>query len=313
MKMIIRNPGKLLMSGISVLIEKIGSLSFIMQSNQVPVFGFFFFPSISCVFRSQICLNFVLFLSAAGISLCIRTKCFHIFNVAKNLSSFSDGPSSDLYQKSVPFVGKSSIQENPSRIDGMRKEVDDVCCILESGPWGPSIENALSVLNEKPQPGLVIGVLRKLKDVNLAINYFRWTERKTDQAHCPEAYNSLLMVMARNKKFDCLEQILGEMSVAGFGPSNNTCIELVVSCVKSQKLREAFDIIQTMRKFKFRPAFSAYTTLIGALSAVFESDLMRTLFHQMQELGYEVSVHLFTKLIHVFAKEGRVDAPLSVR
>ena len=119
--------------------------------------------------------------------------------------------------------------------------------------------------------------------------------------------------MARNKKFDCLEQVLGEMSVAGFGPSNNTCIELVVICVKSQKLREAFDIIQTMRKFKFRPAFSAYTTVIGALSTVFESDLMLTLFHQMQELGYEVSVHLFTKLIHVFAKEGRVDAPLSVR
>ncbi|KAJ0052260.1 hypothetical protein Pint_01175 [Pistacia integerrima] len=67
-----------------------------------------------------------------------------------------------------------------------------------------------------------------------------------------------------------------------------------------------------MRKFKFRPAFSAYTTLIGALSAVHESDLMFALFHQMQELGYEVDVHLFTTLIRVFAKEGRVDAALSL-
>ncbi|KAJ0111813.1 hypothetical protein Patl1_01211 [Pistacia atlantica] len=58
-----------------------------------------------------------------------------------------------------------------------------------------------------------------------------------------------------------------------------------------------------MRKFKFRLAFSAYTTLIGALSAVHESDLMLPLFHQMEELGYEVDAHLFTTLIRV----GKVD------
>ncbi|KAK8709844.1 hypothetical protein V6N13_060845 [Hibiscus sabdariffa] len=254
-------------------------------------------------------LNFVLSRKAAGL-VSLQSR---LASACKNLSSFSDTPSSELYKKSVAFEGRvNSIQQNPGRIQGVKNEVDDVCCILESGPWGPAIENALSLHNEKPQPGLVIGVLRKLKDANLAINYFRWTERKTDQAHCPEAYNSLLTVMARNKKFDCLEQVLGEMSVAGFGLSNNACMELVVSCVKSQKLREAFDIIQMMRMFKFRPAFSAYTTLIGALSAVFESDLMLTLFHQMQELGYEVSVHLFTTVIRVFAKEGRVDAALSL-
>ncbi|KAK8511280.1 hypothetical protein V6N12_033557 [Hibiscus sabdariffa] len=254
-------------------------------------------------------LNFVLSRKAAGL-VSLQSR---LASACKNLCSFSDTPSSELYKKSVVFEGKvNSNQEHRSRIAGVKKEVDDVCGILESGPWGPAIENALSSLNAKLQPGLVIGVLRKLKDVNLAIKYFRWTEMKTEQAHCPEAYNSLLMVMARSKKLDCLEQVLGEMSVAGFGPSNNTCIELIVSCVKSQKLREAFDIIQMMRKFKFRPAFSAYTTLIGALSAVTESDLMLTLFHQMQEQGYEVSVHLFTTLIRVFAKEGRVDAALSL-
>ncbi|KAE8717703.1 3-isopropylmalate dehydratase large subunit [Hibiscus syriacus] len=119
----------------------------------------------------------------------------------------------------VLVTGKLMLKNTPSRIEGVKKEVDDVCGILDSGPWGPAIENALSSLNKKAQPGLVIGVL-------------------------------------------------GEMRVAGFGPSSNTCIELVVSCVKSQKLREAFDIIQTLRRFKFRPPFSAYTTLIGALSAV---------------------------------------------
>lgn len=71
-------------------------------------------------------------------------------------------------------------------------------------------------------------------------------------------------------------------------------------------------LLFVMRKFKCRTAFSAYGALIGALSAVHESDLTLALFHQMQELGYEVRVHLFATIIHVFAKEGSVDAALSL-
>ncbi|KAF5961021.1 hypothetical protein HYC85_002230 [Camellia sinensis] len=193
-----------------------------------------------------------------------------------------------------------------------RNGLDKESIILEGCSWGPSLENALHVFDEMPQTELVIGVLKRLKDFDLAMSYFRFVETKTNKAHCPEAYNSLLMVMGRSKKFDCLDQILEEMSLSGFGPSNSTCFDLVVSCAKSHKLREAFGFIESMRKFKFCPAFLAYTIMIGALFAVPELDLMLTLFHQMQELGYEVNVQLFTTLIRVFAKEGRVDAALSL-
>ncbi|XP_020886624.1 pentatricopeptide repeat-containing protein At3g06920-like isoform X2 [Arabidopsis lyrata subsp. lyrata] len=224
-------------------------------------------------------------------------KSSRVVAVCKHLSSLSDN-------------GEN--HEKPYTFEGNRQIVNDICNVLETGAWGPSAENALSALNFKPQPEFVIGVLRRLKDVNRAIEYFRWYERRTELPHCPESYNSLLLVMARCRNFDALDQILGEMSVAGFGPSVNTCIEMVLSCVKANKLREGFDVVQNMRKFKFRPAFSAYTTLIGAFSAVNHSDMMLTLFQQMQELGYEPTVHLFTTLIRSFAKEGRVDSALSL-
>ncbi|XP_059654624.1 pentatricopeptide repeat-containing protein At3g06920-like [Cornus florida] len=246
----------------------------------------------------------------AGILIHSKRKCHCISAFCKKFSS-SGNWTSDLDGRALSSV-EGANQENLKTSEGIRKRVDDVCKILESCPWGPYLEKTLSTFDEIPQTDLVIRVLKRLKNVDQAVNYFRWAERKTNQAHCPEAYNSLLMVMCRGKKLYCLEQILEEMSLAGFGPSNSTCIELVVSCVKSQKMREAFDFIQSMRKLKFRPAFSAYTTLIGALSAVHEPDLMLVLFHQMQELGYEVNVHLFTTLIRVFAKEGRVDAALSL-
>uniref|UniRef100_I1M6I0 Pentacotripeptide-repeat region of PRORP domain-containing protein n=2 Tax=Glycine subgen. Soja TaxID=1462606 RepID=I1M6I0_SOYBN len=202
----------------------------------------------------------------------------------------------------------SHSQDNAFKSEGMRKTVHDVCRVLDTYPWGPALEDAFNTFDEMPQPELVVGVIWRLNDVRVALHYFRWVERKTEQPHCPEAYNALLMLMARTRNLEYLEQILEEMSMAGFGPSNNTCIEMVASFVKLRKLGEAFGVIETMRKFKLRPAYSAYTTLIGSLSAAHEADPMLTLLRQMQEIGYEVSVHLFTMLIRVFAREGRMKS-----
>ncbi|KAK1413004.1 hypothetical protein QVD17_34686 [Tagetes erecta] len=142
-------------------------------------------------------------------------------------------------------------QEHITRFDEKKQLVDSVCEILEGGQWGTSLENALSKYNESTQSDLMISVLRKLKDVNLAVSYFKWAESKTKQPHCLEAYNSVLMVMARSNNFFQIEQVFEEMNLAGFGPSNTTCIELIVSCIKIHKLKEAYDILELMRKFKF--------------------------------------------------------------
>ena len=87
------------------------------------------------------------------------------------------------------------------------------------------------------------------------------------------------------------------MSIARFGPSNYACVKLMVACVRSYRSKKAFRIFEVMKKFKFKPTFSTYTTLIDALSTRHDSKLMLTLFHQMQELGYKVNVHLFTTLV----------------
>ncbi|CAJ2633787.1 unnamed protein product [Trifolium pratense] len=216
-------------------------------------------------------------------------KCNKIDPLSKRFSSsFSNGSSfssseTDWNGKVKPFMD-DGCQENAAKIDGMRKTVYDVCGVLENGSWGPAIEDALNSFDEMSQPEVIVGVMKRLKDVNVAFQYFRWVEGKTEQGNCAEVYNSFLMVMARTRNLEYLEQILEEMSVAGFGISNHVCIELVTSFVRSHKLKEAFGVNETMRKFNFRPAFSAYTTLIGALSEANIPDPMLTLFHQMQEI-----------------------------
>lgn len=130
--------------------------------------------------------------------------------------------------------------------------------------------------------------------------------------HRPETYDSLFKVMARSRKFENIEHVLEEMSTAVYELSNNTCIELITSCVNYQWLKEAFSLIQIMRKFKFLPAFLAYTTLIGAFAGAHEPGHALTLFQQMQEIGYEVNMQSFTTLIRVFTRDVQVDAQPNV-
>ncbi|KAK6138927.1 hypothetical protein DH2020_027342 [Rehmannia glutinosa] len=181
----------------------------------------------------------------------LELRPFCLNNNCRRLSFSNNGPSDVGVHKENdgPFnQGKWTVSQinegggqNLRRYEIVRREVENVCRILGSGPWGPSLEKALSSCDDKPQVDVVIGVLRRMKDVDLAINYFRWVERVTNQVNSPQTYDSLLMLMAR--------------------------------C---------------------------------AMSVVHKSDypdLMLSLFHQMQELGYEVTVHLFTTLIRV----GKVD------
>ncbi|GAU28351.1 hypothetical protein TSUD_256790 [Trifolium subterraneum] len=86
--------------------------------------------------------------------------------------------------------------------------------------------DALNSFDEMSQPEVIVGVMKRLKDVNVAFQYFRWVEGKTEQGNCAEVYNAFLMVMARTRNLEYLEQILEEMSLAGFGISNH---ELQVS------------------------------------------------------------------------------------
>ncbi|KAK4405563.1 Pentatricopeptide repeat-containing protein [Sesamum angolense] len=203
-----------------------------------------------------------------GLKIRIELKPFCLSNSCKRFSYSNDGPSDmDVHKESEgPFKkGRWTVSDINAgngqtlrKHEVVRRTVENVCHVLESGPWGPSLEKTLSSVDDKPQADVVIGVLRRMKNVDLGVNYFRWVERVTNQVNSPETYNSLLMLMARCKKFDRFEHVFEEMSLAGFSPSVETSVELVSSCVKAQRLRDAFDLIQTMRKFKFRPGFSAY-------------------------------------------------------
>ncbi|KAJ8565930.1 hypothetical protein K7X08_008506 [Anisodus acutangulus] len=130
------------------------------------------------------------------------------FSVSNNGYSDMDRPiSSFIPERNPEFSSRLENVQNgvdnahgwseafSSKLEGVRQTVDNVCKILQSGPWGPSMEIALSKCDENPSTELVTGVLRRLEDVNTALNYFRWAEKTTRRAHCPEAYNSLLMAV----------------------------------------------------------------------------------------------------------------------
>lgn len=180
-------------------------------------------------------------------------KHWNIDTLHREFSSLHNGSSSGADSNSSPV--SDTTNQACTRIKDVRPVVDEVCRILGSGYWGHDIEDGLSSLDQIHQPELVNGVLKRLENVKLAMNYFRWVEKKTGQVHNGGAYDALLMVMARNKGFGDMEQILEEMSLAGCDLSNDSCIELVTTFINSRLFREAFNLIQIMPKYGYRSAF----------------------------------------------------------
>ncbi|RZC80778.1 hypothetical protein C5167_043367 [Papaver somniferum] len=109
----------------------------------------------------------------------------------REFSSLHNGSSSGADSNSSPV--SDTTNQACTRIKDVRPVVDEVCRILGSGYWGHDIEDGLSSLDQIHQPELVNGVLKRLENVKLAMNYFRWVEKKTGQVHNGGAYEALLM------------------------------------------------------------------------------------------------------------------------
>jgi hypothetical protein len=62
-----------------------------------------------------------------------------------------------------------------------------------------------------------------------------------------------------------LDKVMEEMSVLRYGLPNPTCANLVASLVCARYLDDTQHAIDIMRWLKFRPTFSVYMVLIGAL------------------------------------------------
>lgn len=54
-----------------------------------------------------------------------------------------------------PFVDDTH-QDNSTKFEGVGKTVHDVCRVLDTGPWGPAIEDALNLFDEMPQSEIVV-------------------------------------------------------------------------------------------------------------------------------------------------------------
>lgn len=94
-----------------------------------------------CDLVADVCL-----FGVTGIIVRYSSNCCPIFAFGLKFSSSWNGPS-DRDSTAVSSVDGGS-DERILQLDGLRQGVNSVCQILESGPWGPSMENALSVFNK---------------------------------------------------------------------------------------------------------------------------------------------------------------------
>lgn len=187
--------------------------------------------------------------------------------------------------------------------------------LLSAAPtWTPDLARAVSsTFSASPTADVVISVLRSIRNPSLAAPFFLLASSSSASAPHPlpaDAYHAVLPFLHHD--LAALEKVLEEMAVLGYGLPNQACADLAAALVRARRLDDAVLAVAVMRRLKFRPAFSAYTVLIGALAEARRPERALELLRQMQEVGYEVGVHLFTTLVRALAREGQVADALAL-
>lgn len=143
---------------------------------------------------------------------------------SSKFSSFQNGRFGSFDQGKQ--VGRGQEHDNNSQQEIKGYEFNQICNILHKDTWGSDVEEALERINSKSHLGFVVDVLKRQKNVDMALNYFRWVQKQNCNQHSQEAYDALLIFLANSKHYDNLQEIFEEMSIARFEPKNVTCVKL---------------------------------------------------------------------------------------
>ena len=145
----------------------------------------------------------------------------------------------------------------------------------------------------------------------LELSYFQWTEKVDNKSHCSEAYNALFMVVVKRKSFDMVEQILKKMEFSRFwGHTYSVCIVIVVSCVKSHKFGEAYQLFLLIQLL-----YALYLKLwSGSHALAISSDARNRVWGNSAFIhnGLSPDNVTYTSMIGVLCKANRLDEAVNI-
>lgn len=142
------------------------------------------------------------------------------------------------------------------------------------------------------------------EDVNMALNFFVWTEQWHEQMHCPPLYQTMVEILV---KANNLEELLSEM----LENSNlfNTAVMLLIECYVFMICPvKAFEKLKRMKNSGFnRPSQNAYNVLFTSLVRERFLAEAKEIYTEMLVLGMKPSVFSLDCFLIALCDHGKVE------
>ncbi|XP_010260302.1 PREDICTED: putative pentatricopeptide repeat-containing protein At3g15200 [Nelumbo nucifera] len=170
-------------------------------------------------------------------------------------------------------LDKSTLAKNALTFQNLLKK--------HAGSSVQELERALDRCSSALTEDLVLHVLRRHRsDWKPALGFFNWASKGVD-GYTPGsgAYNEMLDILGRMKRFQQLEQVLDEMSKRGGLVNERTYAILVNRYAGGHKIDEAIEIFYKRKQFGLKVDLMAFQTLLMSLCRYKHVEAAEFLFH----------------------------------
>ncbi|MCO5568193.1 hypothetical protein L7F22_021889 [Adiantum nelumboides] len=211
----------------------------------------------------------------------------------------------DAAAQRVNRQGRAGLQG--SHNDG-KEVVEHVCNILRQTIFGGDMELALSKSERPLTPYHVNEVLKRQKDVGLALEFFNWAKRQEGYRHDVHTFTTMLAILGRARKFDIVARLLEEMVRDGCKPSVVTFNRLIHCYGTAKQMSEALQIFHHMQRVGCVPDKVTYCTLIDLHAKAGYFDVAMDMYRQMQQVGLQPDTFTYSAMINCLGKAGELSA-----
>ncbi|KAI5081388.1 hypothetical protein GOP47_0004571 [Adiantum capillus-veneris] len=194
-----------------------------------------------------------------------------------------------------------------SHNDG-KEVVERVCNILGQAALGGDIELALSKLERPLTPYHVNEVLKRQKDVGLALEFFKWAKRQEGYRHDGHTFTTMLGILGRARKFDAVARLLDDMVRDGCKPNVVTFNRLIHCYGTARQMSEALQIFHHMQRVGCVPDKVTYCTLIDLHAKAGFFEVAMDMYRQMQRAGLQPDTFTYSVMINCLGKAGELSA-----
>lgn len=219
--------------------------------------------------------------------------------------SMRHGETRRQVQERVNRQGRGNLQG--SHNDG-KEIVERVCNILGRAIWGGDMEVALFKLERPLTPYHVNEVLKRQKEVGLALEFFHWAKRQEGYRHDVHTFTTMLGILGRARKFDAVARLLEDMVRDGCKPSVVTFNRLIHCYGRARQMSEALQIFHHMKRVGCIPDKVTYCTLIDLHAKAGFFEVAMDMYRQMQLAGLQPDTFTYSVMINCLGKAGELSA-----